>query len=212
VTTARVVSRGRSSPKGLLLLFGLFALAACGDKTLSLFFDIPPPTKEELAAQAAEEDARKVNATRAARKEAAVPAFQEEEENRPAIEEVLEWSRAEAMLPKDEMENVDWMAALDQGVIRPRTGLPGKTPREAARFGFDFFLPGPDPTMDAYFPHSTHTALIDCASCHPRLFPKRGTEITMDLIMEGKGCGACHGTVAFGTENCARCHPAMAED
>ena len=212
VTATGENSKGRSSSKGLLLLFWLLAVAACSDETLSLFFDIPPPSEVELAARAAKEKAERAEAARVARGVAAIPAAVAEDEPRPAIEAVLEWERAEAMLPKDEMENVDWMAALRQGLIRPRTALPGAAAKEPAVFGYDFFLPGPEPIWDAYFPHSTHTMWLGCGSCHPRLFPKRGTEINMELIMEGKRCGACHGTVAFETDNCARCHPAMEEE
>jgi c(7)-type cytochrome triheme protein len=113
------------------------------------------------------------------------------------------------MLPKDDLDEADWAAALRQEVIAPRKSIPGTRPAQRIVFGFDFFLPGPDPSFDAYFPHSVHTEWLGCESCHPKIFPRRGTEITMDEVFAGEYCGVCHGVVAFNQDNCTRCHTAM---
>jgi len=196
----------------LLPLLPLLFLAACSDETLNLFFDIPPPTQEELASEAARELEKAAAEAKAARNAAAagtalVPLAEEGEP--PAIEAVKSWEQAEEMLPKDDMDQVDWVEALEQGIIRPRAAIGGRRRGLAADFKFDFFLPGPDPSFDAFFPHSVHTEWLSCESCHPKIFRVRGTEITMDEVFAGNYCGKCHGTVAFGLDACTRCHTAM---
>ena len=52
---------------------------------------------------------------------------------------------------------------------------------------------------------------LKCGDCHPKIFPmKKGTNMTMTDINEGKYCGACHnGQQAFKTNdpgNCQKCH------
>ena len=61
------------------------------------------------------------------------------------------------------------------------------------------------------FPHWKHRIHYRCDACHDTLFEmkKGGTPVTMELMAEGKVCGACHnGTVAFdsGYTNCNKCH------
>jgi len=97
----------------------------------------------------------------------------------------------------------------------PRSKISGPNSRSRLsefEFGFDFFLPGPYPDFDAFFPHSSHTQWMDCRQCHPRIFPKRGTRITMDDIFKGKYCGECHGKVAFpAATGCERCHTTLVQ-
>jgi c(7)-type cytochrome triheme protein len=127
----------------------------------------------------------------------------------PPFESTLNADSALAMLPRDRPGNVDWVAAVRQGIIRPRATLPGRTPPDSNgfRFLFDFFFPGPDTTFDAFFPHSTHTEWINCQQCHPRIFAYRGTAIRMSDVLQGKFCAECHGQVAFPvTSACERCH------
>ena len=66
------------------------------------------------------------------------------------------------------------------------------------------------------FPHWRHRVQYRCDACHDSLFEMKrgGTPVSMDLMKEGKVCGACHnGQVAFsdGFENCSRCHVAVQE-
>jgi c(7)-type cytochrome triheme protein len=129
---------------------------------------------------------------------------------RPAIEETLDPDSVIALLPQDSGGNVDWVAAIRLGVLQPRWNLPGEDNEpQALRFGFDFFLKGPNPMFDALFPHSAHTAWLDCRGCHPAVYKYRGDSTNMAAINRGESCGQCHGRVAFSSAACFRCHPAM---
>ena len=71
--------------------------------------------------------------------------------------------------------------------------------------------PGSEGIAPAIFPHGVHRVAFKCAACHDDLFPMRSgsVEITMEMIQEGKSCGACHnGTIAFASSiaNCSYCH------
>ena len=79
---------------------------------------------------------------------------------------------------------------------------------------------GNDSEMGAFppaiFPHWVHRINYRCDVCHDRLFEMKhgATPVTMDLMKEGKVCGACHnGEQAFYVDfkNCHRCHVATAE-
>jgi c(7)-type cytochrome triheme protein len=188
----------------------LLLSAACSDETLEFFFDIPPPTPEELAEEAQREREQAEQAAQAQRQaEFGLDFVAPEEGEPPAIEAVVVWKQAAEMLPKDDLDEADWVAALREGVIAPRNSIPGSRPAERIVFGFDFYLPGPDPSFDAYFPHSVHTEWLGCESCHPKIFRTRGTQISMDEVFAGEYCGVCHGVVAFSLDNCTRCHTAM---
>ena len=61
------------------------------------------------------------------------------------------------------------------------------------------------------FPHWIHRIHYRCDTCHDSLFEMKrgGTPVSMDLMKEGKVCGACHnGELAFGSDfqTCNRCH------
>jgi c(7)-type cytochrome triheme protein len=195
----------------------LFLAVSCSDETLSLFFDIAPQTEQEKAAEVAAKQAEAKAAATAAAARAGEPAVAEEEGERPEIEAILDWTQASEMLPKDDIDEVDWMAALRQEIIRPRAQMSGPGNPDAKLFKFDFYFAGPDPESDAFFPHSSHTQWLTCESCHPAIFPYRdlglaGSEdygITMDQVFEGEYCGKCHGTVAFALDSCNRCHTKM---
>jgi c(7)-type cytochrome triheme protein len=199
------------------LLLPLFFVVSCSDETLSLFFDITPPTAQEKAAEAAAKQAEARAAAAQAAAQSGELAVAEEEGERPEIEAILNWEQASEMVPKDDIDEVDWMAALREGVIDPRAQITGKGDPEAKIFKWDFYFAGPDPESDAYFPHSSHTEWLTCESCHPAIFPYRelGMDpagkygIVMDQVFEGEYCGKCHGTVAFVLDSCNRCHTKM---
>lgn len=212
---------GRS--RWYILLLPLFFAVSCSDETLSLFFDITPQTEQEKAAEAAaKQQAEAKAAASVAAVQPGAPAVAEEGE-RPEIEAILDWEGASEMLPKDDMDEVDWSAALREGIIKPRRQVAGQADPQAMLFKWDFYFAGPDPESDAYFPHSSHTEWLACESCHPAIFPYRelglgtpGTtevsgpySISMDRVFEGEFCGICHGKVAFTLDSCNRCHTKM---
>ncbi len=203
----------RVSSLSALFVLAVIALlaAACSDKSLSLFFDIPPPTEQEKAERAAaRQTAAAATRTQAARAPTVTASQTAVDEGpRPEFESVLDWETAQEMLPKDDIDEVDWMAAMREGIIRPRAAIDGPGDPEANLFKFNFYLPGPDPTMDAYFPHQSHTEWLTCESCHAKIFRYRGTELNMDAIFSGEYCAKCHGIVAFALDSCNRCHQDM---
>jgi c(7)-type cytochrome triheme protein len=62
------------------------------------------------------------------------------------------------------------------------------------------------------FPHWLHRIWFQCKVCHEDVFvtKRRGNDISMAHILEGRQCGVCHnGKTAFGlTDDCFRCHNA----
>ena len=115
-------------------------------------------------------------------------------------------------LPTDKFGLVDWVAALEQGLIKPRDGIEPDGPQSVP---FDMNIVMPSKTgmiAGAYFPHKTHTTWMSCDSCHIKIYkPLAGSnDLTMSTIVDGQACGVCHGKVAFPLNDCARCHIAHA--
>jgi c(7)-type cytochrome triheme protein len=157
-----------------LLLPPLLVSVSCSQGALSVFFDVPPPSEEKKLAAA---EKRRAPKPTVAAETPVTPAGKEAEQ--PKIETTLGWEEFAKQLPKDRTTGQsDWMVALRQGVIKPRTA---------------------------------NTEWLACDSCHPKIFRTRGTKITMADLQGGKYCGVCHGRVAFGLDQCARCHVAMAQ-
>ncbi len=106
---------------------------------------------------------------------------------------------------------IDWVKALDEGAIKPRSSLS----EVAQAVGTDRTLSleaekGEIPP--AVFPHKIHEEWLDCSSCHPDIFnikKKTTKHFSMDRILKGEFCGVCHLSVAFPLNDCARCHPGM---
>ena len=72
---------------------------------------------------------------------------------------------------------------------------------------------GDESIPPSIFPHGIHRVAFKCMACHDALFPMKAgaTEVSMDMIQEGKACGACHNDtskVAFPSSlaTCMRCH------
>ena len=70
---------------------------------------------------------------------------------------------------------------------------------------------GMDDVPPAVFPHWVHRMQYKCAACHDEPFKMKAgaTEVTMDAIDAGQGCGLCHdGKTAFKStvDTCIRCH------
>lgn len=199
-----------------LALFYLLMTASCSIKTRQLFFDIQPPTAEELAEKERQDEARR-EATLAAlesqqtdEQAAGQSPFSlppDDKQERPPIESTLDWQEAQQMLPKDYKKKVDWSAALEQDLIRPRPGADPLSPY-AAMFQWDFIIAADKPKNEAFFPHSAHTQWLSCKNCHTAIYPYRRNPATMKEMKKGASCGTCHGkkNVAFSLSQCKRCH------
>jgi len=110
-------------------------------------------------------------------------------------------------LPKSKLGYVDWVAAIQQGVITPYGSITeGEV--EMIPIDFDVVFPVKGDIPDVVYPHLPHTQWLDCRNCHPAIFKmKAGSNpVTMQKIVEGEYCGRCHGKVAFPLYDCARCH------
>ena len=195
---------GASVWKYALVLFSVLFVSSCSNKSLSVLFDIPVDEEaQKTPGQVVSQESSTVDGTDLA--ESSLP--DEQEDERPAIEETLDWDEAQAMLPKDAFGQVDWMQALRDGVIRPRSLDPDA--RKGEVFKLDFYFKNENPIFDAYFPHSAHTQWLSCKNCHASIFPYRNNDITMSLIFQKRFCGTCHGRVSFTLNACARCHQSM---
>ncbi len=129
------------------------------------------------------------------------------------VERVASWQEVETLLPKDAEGSVDWVEALEAGLVVPRAGPdPGKVLEPVVPFKPVVLIPEGDESMRAVFPHRAHTQWLSCKNCHTKIYRMRWGQgqTTMEQIEAGKGCGVCHGTVVFGpSTNCARCHPGL---
>jgi c(7)-type cytochrome triheme protein len=125
----------------------------------------------------------------------------------PGLRVLQEPAEALGGLPRDTAGNkVDWMRALERGLIRPRSNIdPGTTVRLRTT---EVLLKNTSNAFMVRFPHRQHTAWIDCVSCHDGLFEMKAgaTRLNMLMILSGEKCGQCHGAVAFPLTECARCH------
>jgi len=115
--------------------------------------------------------------------------------------------KAMSNFPADRRGGVNWVTAIDQGIINPRMSLRGDSDMNVMDMDIIFKDTGSMPWVR--FPHLAHTRWLDCSNCHPKIFiPQRGgnPNIGMDAIIAGKYCGRCHDKVAFPLWTCERCH------
>lgn len=125
----------------------------------------------------------------------------------PAVGVLQEPREALGSLPYDHAGNqVRWMQALEQGLIRPRTNIQPETLVKLR--ATDVLLKNTGEMPMVRFPHRQHTSWLDCSNCHDDLFARTAgaTRINMMLILQGEKCGLCHGAVAFPLTECQRCH------
>jgi len=195
-----------SALKSALFFVSLTFLNSCSHSTRSIFFDIPPPKPNSETPVSQPDTAASENSLSSIDGGLFVHPH-DLEVNRPPIEDILVWEEAIELLPKDSNGNPDWVQAQKDGIIKPRALHP--LDRSMQWFGLDFYLQNDKPKFEAYFPHSAHVALMGCDSCHPAIFRYRDNEITMKTMRKGENCGTCHGSVAFSTKNCKRCHTSM---
>lgn len=140
----------------------------------------------------------------------------------PPFEALETWDAVLKALPVDDTGGVDWVAALSERLISPgdpfATAAPlappltlnalGRLPTGDARrpiLDLDIEMVQNEPFFNVQFPHSSHTQVLACNSCHPGFVNR---EVPMEDILGGEYCGKCHGRVSFEPETgCSRCHP-----
>lgn len=126
------------------------------------------------------------------------------------------WAEMFKRLPKDDEDNIDWMAALKDKIITPATGIDPATDKPAPKpldMDVDISTSG-KPDRLVVFPHAAHTQWLVCANCHPAIFEQEAgsAKITMAAINEGKFCGVCHDAVAVAQPSgCLGCHKVTAK-
>ena len=101
---------------------------------------------------------------------------------------------------------VDWVKALREGKIQPRTRVDSSPPLRMLETDVIMKRTGDMPFVR--FPHRAHTEWLDCSNCHEALFASKpgATPVTMLAILQGEYCGRCHGAVSFPLTECTRCH------
>lgn len=125
----------------------------------------------------------------------------------PGLQFLQQPREALSTLPRaSEGDRVDWVRALREGYIQPRTNIHPETKINV--IDLPIVMPKTAGMPAVLFPHRAHTEWLDCKNCHDRIFkPKRGANrITMFAILQGNYCGQCHGAVAFPLTQCRRCH------
>ncbi|NGZ05967.1 MAG: hypothetical protein G8237_06375 [Magnetococcales bacterium] len=129
-----------------------------------------------------------------------------------SIQDLQNPGEAMSSLPADGAGNlVDWVRALREGYIQPRTNVFPETKVNVLDLDLIYGNTGDQPFVR--FPHKPHTEWLDCINCHDEIFKTQfnGSGIKMSLILEGKFCGQCHGAVAFPLTECKRCHSVAPE-
>lgn len=125
----------------------------------------------------------------------------------PAAQVLQEPGAALSRLPRDSAGNqVDWMRALNERAIEPRSRLYPGTDVRLLDQDILLNLRGGMPIVR--FPHRSHTQWLDCANCHEQPFKAQAgaNRLSMLLMLQGEQCGVCHGAVAFPLTECSRCH------
>jgi c(7)-type cytochrome triheme protein len=125
----------------------------------------------------------------------------------PGLPYLQQPAEALGVLPPAPLGNrVDWVAALNQGLIEPRMGIDDKTIMRAIEMNVQMSETASMPYVT--FPHYTHSQHLACSNCHTAIFlPKKNANpVDMYSILRGEYCGVCHGKVAFPLTDCFRCH------
>lgn len=197
--------------RGLLFLVLVPAalLVACSSQSpiLKMFFDVPPAGQESGHA-AVVRSPRRIPFV-----DQSIPTVTKEYqallEERAKEGPATKWAEIFKMLPKDDDDNIDWMDALKQKLIKPSAGIDPATP-DGKTLDADIELStSGKPDRMVIFSHQVHTTWLACSNCHPAIFEKdAGTaKITMDAIDDGQYCGVCHDKVAIAQPSgCKGCH------
>lgn len=133
----------------------------------------------------------------------------------PALKLLQEPEESLSVLPPDSAGNkVDWIRALRNGDIQPRSTIKKETDEEILDLDVLMITAGEGSVPYVKFPHKPHTEWLDCSNCHDRLFKSESgaTKFTMLDILNGEFCGTCHGAVSFPLTECNRCHSVSQEE
>ncbi len=193
----------------LLLIACAGLLFACGSQPtgFALIFDVPSAGK----------DPGQVPVVRAPRRVPFVdPGIEEAKQYLARLEALAKapppanWADVFKRLPKDDEDNIDWMAALKDKVITPSGVIEAGATDEGKTTDDDIELStSGKPDRMVVFSHASHTQWLTCTNCHPAIFKRdAGTaKITMAAIDDGKYCGVCHDKVALAQpDSCKSCH------
>lgn len=184
------------------------ATAACSSSTplMALLFDMPAPGKSAANAPVVRQP-RHVPVVAVAAP-AATKEYQEMLQELAKAGPPPDWPAIFKKLPKDDDDNINWMAALTAKLIQPSAGIKPDTPQpEVLDLDVDLATSG-KPARYVMFSHEVHTSWLQCGNCHPAIFKKEAgnAKITMAAIDDGKYCGVCHGKVALAPDGCKGCH------
>ncbi len=124
----------------------------------------------------------------------------------PGFSKLQEPKEALGNFPRRAGGTIDWVKALEQEMISPRSNKEGDGKMTSINLELTLKNTGSMPYV--LFSHKVHTSILTCSNCHVDIFlPRQGANfINMNNIMAGEQCGVCHGAVAFGVQNCAECH------
>ena len=125
----------------------------------------------------------------------------------PALEVLQQPAEALSVLPPDTAGNkVDWVSALREGYIEPRSFL--RKEKNLELLDSEIIMKGTGDNYYVLFPHKAHTEWLDCSNCHEKIFKSKAGETPMSMlqILQGEYCGRCHGAVSFPLTECKRCH------
>lgn len=201
----------------LFLLLVACLLVACSSQPAILkmvsdipqmVFDIPPPGQEPDNAPVVRRPRRVPFVDPSIEEMKKLIALMEERAKAPPP---TNWAELYKKLPKDDDDNIDWMAALKDKMINPQPGVDPKTPNvepDEDDEPIELHTSG-KPAKFVMFSHTPHVMWLNCNNCHPAIFKKDAgsTKITMDDIDAGKYCGVCHDKVAIAQPSgCKGCH------
>ena len=130
----------------------------------------------------------------------------------PSLRLLQDPAEALSVLAPDTAGNkVDWVAAVRQGEIRPRTSIDGS--RVPEQHATAIIMKNTLSLPAVRFPHDSHNLWMSCEMCHDGIFKAEidGNAISMSKILDGEYCGLCHGAVAFPLTECNRCHSVAGE-
>lgn len=130
----------------------------------------------------------------------------------PSLRLLQNPAQALSVLAPDTAGNkVDWVEAVRQGQIRPRTSTDGS--RIPEQHDSVIIMRNTLSLPAVRFSHDSHNLWMSCEMCHDTIFKPEidGNEINMSKILDGEYCGLCHGAVSFPLTECNRCHSVAGE-